>query len=71
MTIENEKVVNLHYHLTTADGQVIESSRGGAPLTYLHGAGTLLASLEHALTGFRRRGHEDRHPASGCLCADA
>jgi len=51
MTIENEKVVTLHYHLTTADGQVIESSRESAPLTYLHGAGTLLASLEHALTG--------------------
>jgi FKBP-type peptidyl-prolyl cis-trans isomerase SlyD len=51
MTIENKKVVTLHYHLTNADGQVIESSRGRDPLTYLHGAGTLLASLEHALTG--------------------
>ena len=51
MTIENEKVVTLHYHLTNADGQVIESSRGRDPLTYLHGAGTLLASLERALTG--------------------
>jgi FKBP-type peptidyl-prolyl cis-trans isomerase SlyD len=51
MTIENEKVVTLHYHLTTAEGQVIESSRGSDPLTYLHGAGTLLASLEHALSG--------------------
>jgi FKBP-type peptidyl-prolyl cis-trans isomerase SlyD len=51
MTIGNEKVVTLHYHLTNADGQVIESSRGRDPLTYLHGAGTLLASLEHALTG--------------------
>jgi FKBP-type peptidyl-prolyl cis-trans isomerase SlyD len=51
MTIEHEKVVTLHYHLTTAEGQVIESSRGSAPLTYLHGAGTLLAGLEHALTG--------------------
>ena len=51
MTIENEKVVTVHYHLTNADGQVIESSRGRDPLTYLHGAGTLLASLERALTG--------------------
>src|SRR5215467_14133346 len=51
MTIENEKVVTVHYHLTKADGQVIESSRGRDPLTYLHGAGTLLASLERALTG--------------------
>jgi FKBP-type peptidyl-prolyl cis-trans isomerase SlyD len=51
MTVENEKVVTVHYHLTNADGQVIESSRGSDPLTYLHGAGTLLASLERALTG--------------------
>jgi FKBP-type peptidyl-prolyl cis-trans isomerase SlyD len=51
MTIENQKVVTVHYHLTNADGQVIESSRGSNPLTYLHGAGTLLASLERALTG--------------------
>ena len=51
MTIENQKVVTVHYHLTNAAGQVIESSRGRDPLTYLHGAGTLLASLERALTG--------------------
>ena len=51
MTIENEKVVTMHYHLTKADGQVIASSHGRDPLTYLHGAGTLLASLERALTG--------------------
>ena len=51
MTIANEKVVTMHYHLTKADGQVIASSHGSDPLTYLHGAGTLLASLERALTG--------------------
>ena len=51
MTIQNDKVVTLHYHLTNAEGQVIESSRGSDPLTYLHGTGTILASLEHALTG--------------------
>jgi FKBP-type peptidyl-prolyl cis-trans isomerase SlyD len=51
MTIEHQKVVTVHYHLTSMDGQVIESSRGREPLTYLHGAGTLLPSLERALTG--------------------
>ena len=51
MTIATQKVVTVHYHLTNADGQVIESSRGRDPLTYLHGAGTLLASVERALTG--------------------
>lgn len=51
MTIQNDKVVTLHYHLTNMEGQVIESSRGSEPLTYLHGTGTILSSLEHALTG--------------------
>src|SRR5262249_4354452 len=51
MTIENQKVVTVHYHLTNAAGQVIASSRGRDPLTYLHGAGTLLANVERALTG--------------------
>ena len=51
MAIENDKVVTLHYHLTNAAGQVIESSHGSEPLTYLHGTGTLLSSLEHALIG--------------------
>jgi FKBP-type peptidyl-prolyl cis-trans isomerase SlyD len=51
MTIQHNKVVTMHYHLTNAEGQVIESSRGSDPLTYLHGAGTILSSLENALTG--------------------
>lgn len=51
MTIQHDKVVTLHYHLTNREGEVIESSRGSEPLTYLHGTGTLLSSLEHALTG--------------------
>ena len=51
MTIQNDKVVTLHYHLTNTEGQVIESSRGSEPLTYLHGAGTILSGLENALTG--------------------
>lgn len=51
MTIQNDKVVTLHYHLTNAVGQVIESSRGSDPLTYLHGTGTILSSLENELTG--------------------
>jgi FKBP-type peptidyl-prolyl cis-trans isomerase SlyD len=51
MTIQNNKVVTMHYHLTNTEGQVIESSRGSDPLTYVHGAGTILSGLERALTG--------------------
>jgi FKBP-type peptidyl-prolyl cis-trans isomerase SlyD len=51
MSIQNNKVVTMHYHLTNAEGQVIESSRESEPLTYLHGAGIILTILENALTG--------------------
>lgn len=51
MSIQNDKVVTLHYHLTNAEGEIIESSRESDPLIYLHGTGSILASLEHALTG--------------------
>jgi len=51
MTIQNDKVVTMHYHLTDPDGQVLDSSRGSDPLTYLHGAGHIIRGLEQALTG--------------------
>ncbi len=51
MTIQQDKAVTMHYHLTNADGQVLDSSRGSDPLTYLHGTGTIIAGLERELTG--------------------
>ena len=51
MPIENHTVVTMHYHLTNAEGQVLDSSRDDEPLTYLHGGGNILAGLEHELTG--------------------
>jgi FKBP-type peptidyl-prolyl cis-trans isomerase SlyD len=51
MTIQQAKVVTMHYHLTNAQGEVLDSSRGSEPLTYLHGVGNLIPGLEHALTG--------------------
>lgn len=51
MTIQKDKVVTMHYHLTDPDGQVLDSSRDSDPLTYLHGAGHLIGGLEQALTG--------------------
>ena len=36
MTIQKDRVVTMHYHLTnTNDGQVLDSSRGSDPLTYV------------------------------------
>lgn len=49
--IADNLVVLLHYTLTAPDGEVIDSSEGGPPLPYLHGAGNLVPGLEAALTG--------------------
>jgi FKBP-type peptidyl-prolyl cis-trans isomerase SlyD len=51
MTIQNNKVVTMHYHLTNTEDQVLDSSRGSTPLTYLHGAGNIIPGLENELTG--------------------
>ena len=51
MKIEKNKVVSIDYTLTGNDGQVIDSSKGGEPLAYLHGNGNIIAGLEEALEG--------------------
>ena len=51
MTIDPECVVSIHYTLTDPDGSVLDSSEGGEPLSYLHGAGQLIPGLIEALTG--------------------
>ncbi|MBI2380797.1 MAG: peptidylprolyl isomerase [Gammaproteobacteria bacterium] len=39
------------YTLTDAEGNVLDSSKGGEPLAYLHGAGNIIPGLEKALEG--------------------
>ena len=51
MNISKGKVVNIHYALNDAAGEVLESSEGQAPLEYLHGHGNIIAGLEKALDG--------------------
>ena len=51
MLIANNCAVQMHYHLTTADGQTIDSTNGRAPLEYLHGHGHLVPGVEKALVG--------------------
>lgn len=51
MKIANDHVVHLHYTLTDEGGRELESSRGGAPMAYLHGHNNIIAGLEEALTG--------------------
>ena len=51
MTIAANKAVSIEYTLTNDDGDVIDSSTGGAPLVYLQGAGNIIPGLEKALEG--------------------
>ena len=51
MTIAANKAVSIEYTLTNDDGDVIDSSAGGAPLVYLQGAGNIIPGLEKALVG--------------------
>lgn len=49
--IEDGQVVSIHYKLTNDSGEVIDSSEGGDPLTYLHGHRNIVPGLERELTG--------------------
>ena len=49
-TIQNDSVVNFHYTLTNAAGDVLDKSQG-EPLAYLHGAHNIVPGLENALAG--------------------
>ena len=51
MQIGNETVVTIHYTLTDAKGVVLDSSAGEEPVSFVHGAGTMIPGLEKALLG--------------------
>ena len=51
LLIGDKLVVSMHYTLTDNEGNVLDSSDGGEPLTYLHGAGNIIPGLEKALVG--------------------
>jgi FKBP-type peptidyl-prolyl cis-trans isomerase SlyD len=51
MNIEDKKVVTFHYTLSDEQGEQLESSREGDPMTYLHGTGNIIPGLEKAMAG--------------------
>ncbi|MBC8401284.1 MAG: peptidylprolyl isomerase [Candidatus Marinimicrobia bacterium] len=51
MKIKTNLVVSIHYRLTDRDDNLLDSSEGKKPLTYLHGAGGIITGLERELTG--------------------
>lgn len=51
MQIADKTVVSIHYTLTNADGETLDSSVGQDPLVYLHGSNNIIVGLEAALLG--------------------
>ena len=51
MQATQDKVVTIHYTLTDKGGDIIDSSIGQEPLSYVHGRGNIIRGLENALEG--------------------
>lgn len=51
MNIANNRVVNIHYTLRDAQGEVLDSSEDRGPLAYIQGIGNLIPGLERELEG--------------------
>lgn len=51
MQIARHTVASIEYTLTDNEGQVLDTSEGREPLTYIHGEGNLIPGLESALEG--------------------
>ncbi|MEC8194489.1 MAG: peptidylprolyl isomerase [Myxococcota bacterium] len=52
-TIIDGAVALIHYTLTNDQGEVLDSSDGGDPLPYLHGARNIVPGLEKELIGMK------------------
>lgn len=51
MQIENNRVVTFHYDLHEKDAALLESSREGDPILYLHGHQNIMQALSDAMDG--------------------
>lgn len=51
MLITNHKAVTVEYTLSDDAGEVLDTSKGREPLTYIHGTGGIIPGFESALEG--------------------
>ena len=51
MEITKHTVATIEYELTDDEGEVLDSSKGNSPLTYVHGVGGMIPGLEAELEG--------------------
>ncbi|WP_449439056.1 hypothetical protein [Pedobacter steynii] len=59
MTVEEKTVVSIRYKMENSKREVLEDILDGLPISYLHGKGSILPSLEQELTGLNE-GEEKR-----------
>ena len=52
-TIQNGKVVQLAYSLTSTDGEVLDRADSKEPFEYLHGSSQIVPGLEQGLEGLK------------------
>lgn len=57
MQVATKTVVAIDYTLKDDDGEVLDTSQGREPLSYLHGSGGIIPGLERELEG-KSVGHE-------------
>ena len=48
------QVIGFHYELKDESGNIIDSSRGGEPLTFLEGSGQIISGLEPSLLNLEK-----------------
>jgi FKBP-type peptidyl-prolyl cis-trans isomerase SlyD len=53
MSQAQQRVVSIHYTLTNDQGEVLDSSEGREPLSYLEGAQNIIPGLENALSSLK------------------
>jgi FKBP-type peptidyl-prolyl cis-trans isomerase SlyD len=53
MQIADDMAVLIHYKVTSDTGELIDSSEGDEPLSYIQGQGDIVPGLEQALAGKR------------------
>lgn len=51
MHVAKDKVVQFHYEVKDLQGEVVDSSRDGQPVYYLHGHENIMPALEQAMEG--------------------
>ncbi len=52
--MSNPRVVSFHYALTDPNGNLIDSTEGGEPFTFMEGVGQMIPGLESQMGGLKK-----------------